>query len=52
MEDKMKELIIKELSAFLLSSNAAPTGIEITVSYEHTRAKLRISEEKLAQLIK
>lgn len=52
MEEKIKEIIIKELAAFLLSNTVAPTGIEITVSYEHSRAKLRISEEQLAAATK
>lgn len=52
MEEKIKELIAKELAAFLLPGNIVPTGIEITVSYEHSRAKLRISNEKLAAATK
>ena len=52
MEEKIKNLIAKELAAFLLPGNILPNGIEITVSYDHSRAKLRITEAQLVAATK
>lgn len=48
-EEKLKQLITKELIFFLLSSKDAPNSIDITVSYGNSRACLKIEKEKIIE---
>ena len=51
-EKKLKQLITQELIFFLLSSKDVPTGIDITVSYDDSRACLKIEKEKIIEALK
>ena len=48
-EEKLKQLITQELIFFLLSSKDVPNGIDITVSYNGSRACLKIEKEKIVE---
>ena len=48
-EEKLKQLITQELIFFLLSSKDVPNGIDITVSYNDSRACLKIEKEKIVE---
>lgn len=49
--ERLKELITRELSAFLLSERQKPLGIDVTVSYPQATAHLHIDAQQIADAI-
>lgn len=50
--EKIKQLIAKQLTDFLLPNEHIPNNIEIKVSYAESNARLIIDTEKLAEVLK
>ena len=48
-EERLTQLITKELIFFLLSSKDVPNCIDITASYGNSRACLKIEKEKIIE---
>jgi len=48
-DEKVKQLITQELIFFLISSKDVPNSIDITVSYNDSRACLKIEKEKIVK---